>query len=42
MDRAMKPSTYQFQKIFFDISQCLAGNAEKTLQLNITKTNEQS
>ena len=37
MDRAMKQSTHQFLKIFFHISKCLACNAEKTLQLKITK-----
>ena len=37
MDRAMKQSTHQFHKIFFYISKCLACNAEKTLQLKITK-----
>ena len=37
MDRAMKQSTHQFHKIFFQISKCLACNAEKTLQLKITK-----
>ena len=37
MDRAMKQSTHQFHKIFFHISKCLACNAEKTLQLKITK-----
>ena len=33
----MKQSTHQFHKIFFHISKCLACNAEKTLQLKITK-----
>ena len=37
MDRAMKQSTYQFPKAFFHISKCLVWNAEKTLQLKITK-----
>ena len=37
MDRAMKQSTHQFHKIFFPVSKCLAYNAEKTLQLKITK-----
>ena len=37
MDRAIKQSTRQFHKIFFHISKCLACNAEKTLQLKITK-----
>ena len=37
MDQAMKQSTHQFHKIFFHISKCLACNAEKTLQLKITK-----
>ena len=37
MDRATKQSSHQFNKIFFHISKCLAGNAEKTLQLKITK-----
>ena len=36
MDRAMKQST-QLHKIFFHISKCLACNAEKLLQLKITK-----
>ena len=33
----MKQSTHQFHKIFFHISKCLACNAEKILQLKITK-----
>ena len=37
MKRAMKQSTHQFHKRFFHISKCLACNAEKTLQLKITK-----
>ena len=37
MDRAMKQSTRQFHKKSFHISKCLAYNAEKTLQVNITK-----
>ena len=37
MDRAMKQSTHQFHKVFFHISKCLACNAEKLLQLKITK-----
>ena len=37
MDRAMKQSTHQFHKTFFLISKCLACNAEKALQLRITK-----
>ena len=37
MGCAMKQSTHQFHKNFFHISKCLAYNAEKTLQLNITK-----
>ena len=40
MDRLMKQSTRQFHKIFFHISKCLACNAEKALQLKITKENE--
>ena len=36
IDRAMKQST-QLHKIFFHISKCLACNAEKLLQLKITK-----
>ena len=31
MDRAMKQSTHQFQKVFFHISKCLAYNAEKNI-----------
>ena len=42
MDRAIKQSIHQFDKIFFHISTCLACNAEKTLQLKITKNNEYS
>ena len=38
MDQAMKQSTHQFHKIFFHISKCFACNAEKLLQLKITKT----
>ena len=41
MDRAMKQSTRQFRKIFVHISKCLACNAEKTLQLKITKKRNQ-
>ena len=41
MDRAMKQSTRQFHKIFVHISKCLACNAEKTLQLKITKKRNQ-
>ena len=37
MDRAMEQSSRQFQKIFFQISKCLACNAEKILQLKMTK-----
>ena len=37
MDRAMKQLTHQFHEIFFHISKYLACNAEKTLQLKITK-----
>ena len=37
MDRAKKKSTHQFHKIFFHISKGLACNAEKRLQLKITK-----
>ena len=37
MDGAMKQSTHQFHKIFFHISKRLACNAEKLLQLKITK-----
>ena len=37
MDRAMKQSTHQFHKVCFHISKCLACNAEKFLQLKITK-----
>ena len=37
MDQAMEQSTHQFDKIFFHISTCLAFNAEKALQLKITK-----
>ena len=33
----MKQSTHQFHKRFFHISECLACNADKTLQLKITK-----
>ena len=33
----MEQSTHQFHKIFCHISKCLACNAEKTLQLKITK-----
>ena len=33
----MKQSTHQFHKIIFHISKSLACNAEKTLQLKITK-----
>ena len=37
MDRTMKQSTHQFLKTFVRISKCLAQNAEKALQLKITK-----
>ena len=37
MDRAMKQTTHQFHKIVFHISKSLACNAEKLLQLKITK-----
>ena len=37
----MKQSTRQFHKIFVHISKCLACNAEKTLQLKITKKRNQ-
>ena len=37
MDCAISQSTLQFHKIFYHISKCLACNAEKTLQLKITK-----
>ena len=40
IDRPMKQSTHQFHKIFFHISKCLACNAEKLLQLKITKKSE--
>ena len=40
--RAMKQSTHQFHKIFVHILKCLACNAEKTLQLKITKKGEYS
>ena len=33
----MKQSTHQFHKICFHISKCLTCNAEKKLQLKITK-----
>ena len=33
----MLQSTHQFHKILFHISKCLARDAEKTLQLKITK-----
>ena len=33
----MMQLTHQFHKRFFHISKCLACNAEKTLQLKITK-----
>ena len=33
----MKQSTHQFHRRFFHISKCLACNAEKALQLKITK-----
>ena len=33
----MKQSACQLHKIFFRISKCLACNAEKALQLKITK-----
>ena len=33
----MKKSTHQFHRRFFHISKCLACNAEKALQLKITK-----
>ena len=36
----MKQSTSQFHKISFHISTSLACNAEKTVQLKITKKNE--
>ena len=43
MDRAMKQSTYQFNKIFFHISKCLACNAEKNITVeNNKKKNEYS
>ena len=38
MDHAMKQSTQQFHSNFFNISKCLACNAEKTLQLKIMNT----
>ena len=37
MDRAMKQPTQQFHTIFFHVSKCLTCNAEKLLQLKITK-----
>ena len=37
MDHAMKQSTRQFQKIFFSHLKMFSMNAEKTLQLKITK-----
>ena len=37
MDRTMKQSTHQFQKIYFHITKSLVCNAEKTLELKITK-----
>ena len=37
MDRVIKQWTHQFHKIFVHTSKCLACNAEKTLQLKITK-----
>ena len=40
MNCAMKQSYHQFHKTCFHISKCLAYNAEKTLQLNITKINK--
>ena len=36
----MKYSAHQFSKRNFHISKCLACNAEKALQLKITKENE--
>ena len=42
MDRAMKQSTRQFHKKFAHISKCVAYNAEKKLQLRMTKQNEYS
>ena len=38
----MKQLTHQFREMFFHVSKCLACNAEKTLQLKITKKNEYS
>ena len=37
MNRAMKQSTYHFDKILFHISKCLSCNAEKLLQLKVAK-----
>ena len=37
MDRAMKQSTHQFHKIFFQISKCLACNAEKNITVEDNK-----
>ena len=37
MDRAIKQSTHQFQKIFFHISKCLACNAEKNITVEDNK-----
>ena len=37
MDRAMKQSTRQFNKIFFHISKCLACNAEKNITVEDNK-----
>ena len=37
MDRAMKQSAHQFHKKKIHISKCLACNAEKALQLKLTK-----
>ena len=33
MDCAIKQATNQFHKIFFQVSKCLACNADKTLQM---------
>ena len=37
MDHAMKQSTYQFHKIFFHTSKCLACNAEKNITVEDNK-----
>ena len=37
MDLAIKQSNHEFHKIVFHISKSLACNAEKTLQMKLTK-----